>query len=240
MWIRLVGTFLVHRHGQPLCATEVGSRKARRLLALLAIEPRRLVPIDRIIDVLWNDAPPKRPEQNVATLVSRIRTTLGQECVVGGREGYRLGSAVGVDLVEAGRLVAAAEEEASATAALAGARQALRLLGVEVLVEAATATWALPARYVHAELLRRARHAAAEAALRTDAPRLAATIAQAAVDADSYDETGHRALMRAHLAAGEAARALLTYERLRTTLSDELGADPSPVTRELHQAILRL
>jgi DNA-binding SARP family transcriptional activator len=133
-----------------------------------------------------------------------------------------------------------AETEPSAAAALSGAWQALHLLDGEVLVEAATASWPLPARYVHAGLLRRARHAAAEAALRTDAPRLAAAVATAAVDADPLDETGCRALMRAHLAASEVAPALLAYERLRTTLCDELGADPSPATRELHQAILRL
>ncbi|GAB3407715.1 AfsR/SARP family transcriptional regulator [Flindersiella endophytica] len=240
MSIRLVGTFLVCRHGSPLSATDVGSRKARTLLALLAVEPGQLLPTDRIIGVLWGGAPPKRPEENVATLVSRVRTALGTDTIVGGRGGYRLGPAVGVDLTEADRLVTAAENEPSASAALAGARQALRLLDGEVLIEAATAGWPLPARYVHAELLRRARHTAAEAALRTDAPQLAAGLAQAAVDADPFDETGCRALMRAQLAAGEVARALLAYERLRTTLSEELGADPSPATRELHQAILRL
>lgn len=238
--IRLVGTFQVCRYGNPLRTTDVGSRKARTLLALLAIEPGQLLPTDRIIGVLWGDAPPKRPEENVATLVSRVRTTLGTDTIAGGRGGYRLGPAVGVDLAEAGRLVTAAEASPSAGAALAGARQALRLLDGEVLVEEATVGWPLPARYVHAELLRRARHLAAEAALRTDTPRLAAALAQAAVNADPLDETGCRALMRAHLAAGEVARALLAYERLRTTLSDELGADPSPATRELHQAILRL
>jgi DNA-binding SARP family transcriptional activator len=52
LWLRLVGTFAVHRHGQPLCATEVGSRKARTVLALLAVEPGQLVPVDRVIEVL--------------------------------------------------------------------------------------------------------------------------------------------------------------------------------------------
>jgi DNA-binding SARP family transcriptional activator len=46
-------------------------------------------------------------------------------------------------------------------------------------------------------------------------------------------------LMRAHAAAGEPARALLAYQRLRTTLAFELGADPAAQTRDLHLAILR-
>jgi DNA-binding SARP family transcriptional activator len=45
--------------------------------------------------------------------------------------------------------------------------------------------------------------------------------------------------MRAYHMAGEPARALSAYERLRTTLATELGIDPSAPTRDLHVAILR-
>jgi DNA-binding SARP family transcriptional activator len=45
--------------------------------------------------------------------------------------------------------------------------------------------------------------------------------------------------MRADHAAGEPARALQTYERLRTTLATELGVDPAPATRAVHMTILR-
>jgi DNA-binding SARP family transcriptional activator len=38
--------------------------------------------------------------------------------------------------------------------------------------------------------------------------------------------------------AGHVARALEAYQRLRTVLGDELGIDPSPWIRRLHQAIL--
>ena len=40
---------------------DLGSRKARTLLALLAAERGRLVPVDRIVDVLWPDGPPADP-----------------------------------------------------------------------------------------------------------------------------------------------------------------------------------
>ena len=58
--VRLVGSFAASRAGdaEPV---RLGSRKARRLLALLAVEPDRLVPLDRIVDVLWPVDPPRRP-----------------------------------------------------------------------------------------------------------------------------------------------------------------------------------
>ena len=58
-----------------------------------------------------------------------------------------------------------------------------------------------------------------------------------AVSADPFDETAHRLLMRAEVAAGEPARALMVYERLRVALAAELGTDPAPETRAVHLAI---
>ena len=102
--IRLVGPFAVVRGGRVLPDAEVGSRKARTLLALLAAE-RRIVTVDRIVAVLWPGRPPQRPADNVATLVSRVRSALGPELVEGGHGGYRLADDVTVDLHEAALLV---------------------------------------------------------------------------------------------------------------------------------------
>ena len=88
-------------------------------------------------------------------------------------------------------------------------------------------------------LLRRARLTAAEAALVTGDPGLAARYAEAAMAADGLDEAAHRLYMSAAAASGEQARALLAYAALRERLSAELGTDPAPQTRELHLAILR-
>jgi DNA-binding SARP family transcriptional activator len=45
--------------------------------------------------------------------------------------------------------------------------------------------------------------------------------------------------MRAYAAADNQADALLTYERCRRLLMEELGANPSPATQALHGEILR-
>ncbi|MFB9880294.1 AAA family ATPase [Planobispora siamensis] len=241
--LRLVGTLAVSRAGAVLPSAAVGSRQARTLLALLAVRRGRLVPADGIAEVLWDGAPPSRPAQNLATLVSRLRMTFGPDVIVGGRGGYRLGPRVAVDLDRAAALAGEAEtrltggEPALALAAARGAADMLAAAGV--LADQPDALWAEPARTSQAELLRRARHAAAEAALQTRNPAEAVAAAEAAIRADPLDEAAHRLLMRAHEAAGEAGRALAAYERLRSTLAEELGADPARATRDLHEAILR-
>ncbi len=98
--LRLAGTFAVIRDGAELTGGEVGSRKARTLLKLLAVDRPGLVPVDRIVDMLWDGQPPAAAAQNVATLVSRLRGVLGAGVILGGRPGYRLadGPAVSVDL----------------------------------------------------------------------------------------------------------------------------------------------
>ena len=243
VWVGVVGPLLVRRDDRPLAPPEVGSRKARTLLALLAVEQGHPLSVERVAEALWGGIPPQRPAENVATLISRLRASLGRQAIAGQRTGYWLGEPVRVDLREAATLHADVEARIHAgdpVQGLAAARQCLRLLDSGgVLDEMPEADWAEPARAHHAVLLRRARHAVARAALRTGDARLAARPAEAAFLADPYDETACRLLMRAHDAAGEPARAAAAYGRLRRILAADLGIDPAAETRRLHLAILR-
>jgi len=240
----LAGTFRVVRDGVQLTDGEIGSRKSRTLLKLLAVERPGLVTVDRIVEILWPDERPASPEQNVAIMVSRLRAVLGAELIQGGRAGYRLAAGPGlvVDLdVAAGFCEQAEGKLATAAAvALAAAERAHELLSAGTAIgDEPYADWAEPARDQVRELLRRVRLAAAEASLATGDPRRAAGYAEAAVAADPLDEAAHRWYMSAAAAAGEQAKALAAYEALRQRLGRELGADPAPQTRELHLAILR-
>ena len=242
--LRLAGTFGVVRDGTELSEGELGSRKSRTLLKLLAVERPALVPLDRIVEVLWDDDPPAAAGQNVATLVSRLRGVLGAGVILGSRQAYRLADepAVNVDLDAAARYCGQAERKltASPAIALAAAEHAIGLLAAGVaLADEPYATWVDPARGQLRNLARRARLAAAEAALATDDARAAIRHAEAVTAADPLDEAAYRWYMAACAAAGEPAKALVAYAALRDRLADELGADPAPETQEMHLALLR-
>src|SRR5258708_32052472 len=135
------------------------------LLKLLAVERPGLVSVDRIIDVLWADGPPAAAEQNVATLVSRLRAVLGPGVILGGRPGYRLadGSAVSVDLDTAARLCDQAERKlpGAAAVALPPAERAVELLAAgTALAHEPDSTRVDPARAQGRELSRPAPPAA--------------------------------------------------------------------------------
>jgi DNA-binding SARP family transcriptional activator/tetratricopeptide (TPR) repeat protein len=242
--IRLASAVALDVAGRTLDGRELGSRKARTLLALLAAERGRLVPLDRVVHVLWPEDPPGDPAANVSTLVSRSRRLLGDALVAAPGRAYGLldGGAWTVDLDEASGWLAEAEVRRGAGElglVAAGARRALDVLGDQpALVDEPDAEWVLPVRQEADTLRRRARHLLAGALTPVD-PAQAARVATAAVRADPFDEQAVRDLVRALVADGRTAAALSTYDELVRLLREELGTDPDHATAELHLAVLR-
>ena len=76
--------------GRRLAGRDLGSRKARTLLALLAAERGALVPLDRIVDALWPADAPVDPAANVATMLSRTRKLLGPRVITTTGRAYGL------------------------------------------------------------------------------------------------------------------------------------------------------
>lgn len=237
--MRLAGGFTVGRGGRDLAPTELGSRRGRQLLTLLAVARPSLVTVDVLSEVLWPNEVRPRAAEDVATLVSRLRNVLGRTAVEGDRHGYRLGVGLTVDLDEAAALLVDAADEADAPALRsAAARRALELAGdTPPLPDAGS--WADPTRAQWAQIRRDALHMRSTAAAAAGEYAVAVEAARAALTADPLDEQGARDLMAAHQASGQIGAALETYEQLRVALRDELGADPSNATQQLHLALLR-
>jgi DNA-binding SARP family transcriptional activator len=241
----LLGGLRVVRGDVTLRASELGSRKARTVLALLAADPARTLSSSALAELMWPERPPDSAAATVASLVSRLRRTLGPVIIEGGRTGYRLGPppAVEVDLAAAARLVDEAERRAGGGQpglAAAAAEAALTVLETGgALADEGESDWLGPVRAEQAALLRRTRHVLAAAALATGDRKTAQRVSAAAVAADPLDEDAARTLIGALAAAGEVGAALSTYERLRRELAEQLGADPAPATRAAHAAILR-
>jgi DNA-binding SARP family transcriptional activator/tetratricopeptide (TPR) repeat protein len=243
--IRLCGPLSVDRMGSTLTGRDLGSRKARTLLALLAVERGRLVEVDRIADVLWGVQQPADPAANIATLVSRLRRTIGDGVISGRGRAYGLlddGACI-VDLDQVAALVGDATERfrRSEPALVAAAcTKALEVVGLRgVLHDEPGADWSESARRDADDLRRQAWHLLAMASLVTGDDQTARRMATAAVELDPFDEQAHRDLMRALVADGKTSAALDTYVALATRLREELGTDPDAETAALQLAILR-
>ncbi|MBD0670228.1 AfsR/SARP family transcriptional regulator, partial [Streptomyces sp. CBMA156] len=70
---------------------EVTAPGLRGLLALLAAEARSGCGRGRLVDGLWPEAGPERPEKALQVLVSRARARFGASLIVSTPTGYRLG-----------------------------------------------------------------------------------------------------------------------------------------------------
>ena len=243
--IRLCGRLVVERDGHELADRALGSRKGRLLFQLLAAPRGRLVPTERIADVLWGDEQPRDAAANVATLVSRLRSVLGDDVIAGSRAAYGLlpGGAWVTDVDAARQLVAEATDRHRAGEpglAYVAATRANELLGEhDGLVELPGDDWVSPLRDEIRGLRRTARHVGAVSATQTDDRQTARALAGAAVVADPLDEQAYRDLMTALAADGQSATALAVYADLQRTLRRELGIDPHRDTREVHLTILR-
>src|SRR3954451_19885050 len=90
MELQLLGPVVVTVDG---CDVPLGPPKQRALLAMLALEADRVVPVERLIHGLWGDSPPESASKMVQHYVSRLRGVLsvaGVEIVTRGR-GTRCG-----------------------------------------------------------------------------------------------------------------------------------------------------
>jgi DNA-binding SARP family transcriptional activator len=232
----------VEHDGMRLDGPRLGTRKARVLLAALVAARGTSVSTDHLVEAVWPDEPPQDPVANLATLLSRLRRTVGTELAVPGAASYALARGVELDLDSAAAQLEAASvrlSRAEPTLALSSAAAALDVVGGGALAEELDGAWADDLRREAVALSREARHLVAVAAVATDDPEQAVRVAEEAVRDDPYDERAHRDLMRALVCDGRAAAALAMYTTLAARLADDLGTDPDPATERLHLAILR-
>lgn len=240
--LRLSSALRVDTAGGSFAGRDLGSRKARTLLALVASARGRAVATDRIVEALWHDEPPADPAANVATLVSRLRRVVGPDLVVGLPGAYALGGAWSLDLAEAEQWCAQAASRVAAgdhAVAETAAAAAQELLGTSTaLLDQEDDAWVLEVRGETDALRRAARHHRVAALLELD-PARAVVVASAGVAPDPYDERAVRDLMRALAADGQVAAALAAYDRLARALREDLGTEPDRTTASLQVALLR-
>jgi DNA-binding SARP family transcriptional activator/tetratricopeptide (TPR) repeat protein len=235
MQVRLLGPVDVVVRG------ELRPLHGLRRKAVLALHGGGVVSTDQLTDAVWGDAAPPTAVNSLQTHVSYLRGVLGAKTAILARPpGYVLQlPSDGTDVQAAERLLEQGTQSADPAGAVRHLQDALALWRGRPLADVAELDW-LSAQAERLDLLQtRIRQALWEARLAAGehAP-LVPGLEQMAAD-HPLDERVHGQLMLALYRSGRQADALAVYRRLRHTLGEELGIDPSRDLRDLETAILQ-
>ncbi|WP_421110476.1 AfsR/SARP family transcriptional regulator [Streptomyces sp. NEAU-S77] len=237
MEFRLLGPVEASAEGRPV---GLGHPKQRTVAAVLLCELGRAVPAERLIDRVWGEDPPGSVRNILYGYIGRLRTALADCGVPGVRLTRRSGGYLleadpeRVDLHRFHRLTAAARDRDDRVALL---RQALDLWRGDAL-SGLTGAWAEATRARLADERLAARLELYDASLRLGHHRELLPELRAQAAAHPLDERAVRQLMTALYRGERQAEALELYEATRHRLADDLGVDPGPELRGVHQRIL--
>lgn len=246
LWFGLLGPLQMSADGTDL---PLGAAKQRAVLALLLINRNRTVAVDSLIDAAWQQGPPPEARASLHAHVSRIRRLISSTgadpaaILASVQPGYRLAvpekdcdlgrftieSKVGIDAAAAGRFEQASDHLSAALAEWRG--PVLEDLRDFPFVDA------FDAALTEDKLVTLTARAEAEMACgraRSIIGELEALAAE-----HPYREPLWAQLITAYYLTERQYDALDTYARLKTALADDLGIDPGPTLRRLHQRILR-
>ncbi|CAL9675507.1 AfsR/SARP family transcriptional regulator [Streptomyces sp. enrichment culture] len=236
---RLLGDIAAHVNGT---AVDLGPPQQRLVLAVLLVESPRHVSVDQLVGRVWGEQPPQRAKGTLYSYLSRLRGALApaqpEALIVRRSGGYALVADHGtVDLHRFRLLVeqARAADEAAQAAALF--EQAFILWSGEPLQTGDT-PWFSALR----DALLRERHTAAldrhDALLRSGRHGELLAVLSREMNEHPLDERLVGQYMLALYRSGLTAEALTVYEDVRRRLARDLGADPGPHLRTLHQQVL--
>lgn len=235
---RLLGDVEAWSHGRRL---DIGASRQRCVLAALLVDVNRAVPADQLIDRVWSDELPHNARNSLAGYLSRLRQVLTDDGVEIAREpgGYVLiADPLSIDVHRFRDVARHARTATDPVEADAEFETALQLWRGDPFGTLDT-PWANQARAAlvvewFAVVLDRY-----DAGLRAGKhgellPQIAATFSQ-----HPLDERLAGQLMLAQFRCGRQAEALETFSAMRERLVEELGTDPSPALRQVHQQILQ-
>ncbi|MEW2445814.1 AfsR/SARP family transcriptional regulator [Micromonospora marina] len=224
----------------------VTAGRDRTVLAMLLLRPGRVVPVEELIDAVWEERPPATARTQLQICVSRLRQRfaalgLPADTIVTDPAGY--GIRIEPDDLDA-EVFAGTVETARRNAATG------RLIEARQHYREALALWrgpalaGIPARTVRlrAQALDEQRLATLEGCVDIElrlrmAPDLVDELTEA-VERNPLRERLRGQLMLALSAVGRQADALAVYREGRRIYAEELGIEPGAALQELHQRVL--
>src|SRR5262245_27684757 len=233
---RILGPIEVSDETGPLL---LGGLKQRAVLAMLLLEPGRIVSVDRLIDALWGDQPPRTANTSLQNFISQLRKTLGADVLETKTTGYRLRVRPGELDVDRFRVLVESARGADPQIRAEKLRHAMALWRGPALADLSYEAFA----ETHVAYLEELRVATLEEQVDADlALGLHAELIgelEALVEEHPMRERLRGQYMLALYRAGRQAEALQAYAEGRRILVDQLGIEPSRDLQQLHGAILR-
>jgi DNA-binding SARP family transcriptional activator len=241
--LQLCGNVVLRLDGRRV-EGELPGRLGRLLVVHLAVNRRRLVPRDELLDALWPGEAPAAVDSSLAALLSKARRVVGPDRIEG-RAGLRLvlPPDAWVDLEAAEEGIHRAESAAARGdwAGVYGPGRVTQHVARRGFLPGEEAPWAEAVRRRVEEIHVRSLELVGAACLEIGGSEIntAERCARGLVELAPYRESGYRLLMRVHASRGNLAESLLVYESLRRRLREDLGTAPSAETQALHTALLR-
>ena len=239
---RVLGALEATSGGEPLA---LGGAKQRAVLAVLLLRAGEVVPLERLVDEVWGDDPPRSAAHTLESYVSRLRQLLsGCGPIISRRgagyaidlHGAELDALAFAGLLESAALAAAMDEHASALELTVAA---LALWRGPALADVALASAGRAEAERLEELRLRTYEVRFDAELALGLHEQAAGELQALVATNPYRERFVAQLMLALYRSGRHADALDAYERMRRRLDEDLGLQPSADLQQLSGRIVR-
>jgi DNA-binding SARP family transcriptional activator len=226
---------------------DLGPAKVRSVLAILLLTPRTIVPVDALIDRVWDTQPPPKARESLSVYVARLRASLreavGDSVRLAGRaNGYVLDlDPEAVDLHQFRRLRRQAD---ALTASGDNDHGALLLREADGLwrgqaLAGIRGDWVARMRDSLEEERRAAILERVECELELGRHSDLVGELRGLLAQYPLDETFIAHQMTALYWSGRPGDALTLYRETRSRLIDEQGTEPGTVLSELHQRILR-
>ncbi|MDQ3404699.1 MAG: NB-ARC domain-containing protein [Actinomycetota bacterium] len=234
--VRLLGEVVAYVDGRPV---DLGAPRQRCVLAALAVDVGRVVPVERLAERVWGADGPRSARATLHSYISRLRQALaGTNGVAIERRsgGYALlAERAAVDLHRFRHLCERADADRGRVAL--SLTEALGLWRGEALT-GLDGEWVRTERDRLGQEQLSAQHDLVDARLRSGHGE--DLVVELSTRAGEYplDERVAGQYMRALYQAGRAADALDHHRRVRTRLIEELGVDPSVALQNLHRQIL--
>ncbi|WP_018636173.1 AfsR/SARP family transcriptional regulator [Parafrankia elaeagni] len=222
--IRLLGGVgAVTPDGRP---AQVGPAKCQALLAALALSAGRAVPVWRLTELVWGDAPPRTADRTLASYATRLRGALGSSSIERAGSAYRLDvDPDAVDVLRFRRLAEAGEIEAALAEWTGTPLAGLVAPGLTATVNGLIEQWLA---VVEADLEHR---------VELDTSTVIGQLTELTATYP-FREGLWALLMTALYRAGRQADALAAYRTARGRLISQLAVEPGPRLRELEASIL--